>query len=700
MPASPKILAIAFALGCVVAGAPAYGQEPFELPPARTAQNPGASLTPPSTASPLAVLAQYLRAQGRDESTVRSLVEVSRVGGRARTTHARYEQRAAGLPVYGTYAKASLSGRGELVFVAENLVPVPASVAAARISARQAIDAAVKNLYPELRSVPAGFFRTPPSATRVAIPQANGSLTVGYLVETWTQQTNRLHETLVDGDGTILHVESRTNTDSYRVFRISPTATPQEVIAGPGAGNAESPQGWLTGSQGSTHIAGNNASAYLDVVSDNKSDANGTSITDGNFLVAADLTASPSEQVNREVAVQNLFFLNNLLHDELYRHGFIEAQGNFQENNFGNGGRGSDSVNAEAQDGGGTDNANFATPRDGQNPRMQMYLWSGRGTHQVVVGSTIFLAQGAEFGPALTPTGLSGDITLVNDGTGTTTDACEALPAGSLSGRIALADRGTCTFVVKVKNAQVAGAIAVIVANNTGGDSIITMGGTDSTITIPSVLVSQNSGTTLKGLAPVAGTVRLSDPPPLSRDGDVDSDIVFHEYCHGLTWRMIGRMDGPLAGAIGEGMSDVCALLMNGDDRIGEYAFDDPLGIRRFPYADYPNTYGDVTGAEVHDDGEVYAAIGWRLMELFGARTQALFAYLVDGMNYTPAHPTYEQMRDGVLQAVAAAPDAAGDDCLVWQGFAQFGVGVGAKGAARGSSVKITESFVLPAACQ
>jgi Fungalysin metallopeptidase (M36). len=58
----------------------------------------------------------------------------------------------------------------------------------------------------------------------------------------------------------------------------------------------------------------------------------------------------------------------------LYQYGFDEAGGNFQENNYGNGGAGSDSVNAEAQDGSGTCNANFGTPPDGSNPTMQMYV--------------------------------------------------------------------------------------------------------------------------------------------------------------------------------------------------------------------------------------------------------------------------------------------------------------------------------------
>ena len=231
------------------------------------------------------------------------------------------------------------------------------------------------------------------------------------------------------------------------------------------------------------------------------------------------------------------------------------------------------------------------------------------------------------------------------------------------------------------------------------------MGGDDATITIPAVFVSQNSGAALKGQQGQQGTVRLADPAPLSRDGDIDSDIVFHEYCHGLTWRMIGRMSGPLSGAIGEGMSDTCALLMNSTDSVGgavvgEYSASDPLGIRRAAYSNYPNTYSDVVGASVHDDGEVYAAIGYRMLQLFGAaRKSVLFGYLVDGMNYTPADPTYEQMRDGILTSISLSGGGASDACLVWNGFAKFGVGVGATGTTRGPQVLISESFAVPASC-
>ena len=148
-------------------------------------------------------------------------------------------------------------------------------------------------------------------------------------------------------------------------------------------------------------------------------------------------------------------------------------------------------------------------------------------------------------------------------------------------------------------------------------------------------------------------------------------------------------------------MSDWLSTLINEDDVVGEYSSGDPLGIRRFPYTGYPLTYGDVTGAEVHDDGEVYAAIGWRLREIFqreGLGKDRLLDYAVDGMNYTRAHPAFEDMRDGILESVIRS--GSGHECLVWEAFAAYGVGAGARGHARGpTAAVVTESFDLPPLC-
>jgi hypothetical protein len=99
-------------------------------------------------------------------------------------------------------------------------------------------------------------------------------------------------------------------------------------------------------------------------------------------------------------------------------------------------------------------------------------------------------------------------------------DGCSALTnGGSINGGIALIDRGTCAFVVKVKNAQNAGAVGVIVANNVAG--VITMGGSDSTINIPTMMISQADGTTIKGqlTAGVNATLLLDVSAPAGADG-------------------------------------------------------------------------------------------------------------------------------------------------------------------------------------
>lgn len=83
---------------------------------------------------------------------------------------------------------------------------------------------------------------------------------------------------------------------------------------------------------------------------------------------------------NQNAAITNLFYWNNLMHDILWKYGFDEPSGNFQNNNQGRGGIGNDFVYADAQDGGGSNNANFSSPVDGGNGRMQMYLWNNAGT--------------------------------------------------------------------------------------------------------------------------------------------------------------------------------------------------------------------------------------------------------------------------------------------------------------------------------
>jgi len=539
-------------------------------------------LTLPSPTAAAQVVTGFLAARYTDRTLDSLTIERQWQGNGL--THVRLGQQVGGLDVYGTYAQGAINRHGELVHLMENLAAAPPAggLRPARIDATAALGAALAATHPGVAAPAVAatlgnttrfardpLFWTAPTAKRVAIPMASGAFEEGFLVETWADATNLLHHTLVGADGRVLGVQLRTNTDSYNIFPDHPGNSLQTITDGPGAGNTESPNGGRAGSQRSIEIAGNNARAYLDADTNNAPDPGGMTIIDGNFLSTADLTQDPSTADNQEVAVQNLFYLNNVIHDKLYRHGFIEAVGNFQEDNFGNGGQGSDSVNAEAQDGGGLNNANFATPTDGANPRMQMYLW---------------------------------------------------------------------------------------------------------------------------------------DKSTPRRDGDLDSDIPWHEYGHGLTWRMIGNMSGPLSGAVGEGNSDVLAILTNDDDVVGEYSYNDPLGIRSEPYDAYSRTYGDFTGSSVHFDGEIYAATLWDLKKRYTANSiplDTLWDDMVGGMSFTPAGPAFEDMRDGILQQASGS----GRECLVWESFAAFGIGVGATASVKGGgpfgggSVTISESFALPSQC-
>ena len=136
-----------------------------------------------------------------------------------------------------------------------------------------------------------------------------------------------------------------------------------------------SPEGWH--SDGTTHYTntrGNNVYAYEDT---NAVNAPGLSPDGGasrNFNFPFSILGTSA--ANQNAAITNLFYLNNRIHDVFYQFGFTESARNFQQNNFGKGGLDDDSVFAEAQDGGGLNNANFASPPDNYNPTMQMYLWS------------------------------------------------------------------------------------------------------------------------------------------------------------------------------------------------------------------------------------------------------------------------------------------------------------------------------------
>ena len=109
----------------------------------------------------------------------------------------------------------------------------------------------------------------------------------------------------------------------------------------------------------------------------------------------------------------------------------------------------------------------------------------------------------ASFGAPLASPGLNGDLVQgldASDSAGpSTTDGCSPLTnANAVGGHIALLDRGSCTFVTKAKNAPNAGAIGVIIVDHRLETPAPGMGGTDPSLTVPAVMISQPDGTTIE----------------------------------------------------------------------------------------------------------------------------------------------------------------------------------------------------------
>ncbi len=146
---------------------------------------------------------------------------------------------------------------------------------------------------------------------------------------------------------------------------------------------------------------------------------------------------------------------------------------------------------------------------DGPKGVAQAGVFQTVGVARVLVNSPggiagqSYVGQDATFGAPLTNAGLTGNVVLLTDnnggGVGSTNpnDGCDPITnAAALAGNIALIDRGVCTFVVKCKAAQDAGAVGVIIVNNAAG--LPGMGGADPTITIPCIGISQADGNTIK----------------------------------------------------------------------------------------------------------------------------------------------------------------------------------------------------------
>lgn len=480
-----------------------------------------------------------------------------------------------------------------------------------------------------------------------------------------------------------------------------------------------------------TTTSGNNVFAYVDAIApdgftngDYAAETTGPLVFDYKYHTAEAETSVN----NRKAAIVNLFYMNNYLHDLFYDYGFDEKSGNAQLVNYGRGGVEGDPIKAEVQDNSGFNNANMSTPADGSSPRMQMYLWDskdakfGRDYGASVTATdgtnlTITALQRSGFGQGQFD--VSGQLVEFVDLQAPTRDACQAAATpANVKGKIAILDRGTCTFTVKVKQAQDAGAIAVIVVNN-AASGLPGMGGTDATVKIPNIGISQAEGAAIYAALQAGKTVnaQIFNNKPF-KDSSWDNAIVAHEWGHYISNRLVGNGSGlynQQGNSMGEGWGDFHALMTVSDAKDLELAGNDKLqrayaaisyvdsfywGIRQFPYAAdkdiNPLTFEHIEvgkgvaldqngNAETHSAGELWAAALWEgFVNLvnddrhsFNEAKHRMLGYLVNGYKLTPVGPTYTEARDALL-AAAYAKDPA-DYKLLLKAFAARGMGLGAK---------------------
>ncbi len=532
--------------------------------------------------------------------------------------------------------------------------------------------------------------------------------------------------------------------DGYNVFAMpveSPNHGSRTMVSDP-ADSEASPFAWhdTNGATGAeyTITRGNNVHANEDFDNDDQpgySPDGGVSLE---FDFPLDFAQNPSGYL--DASITNLFYWNNIMHDVWYRYGFDEESGNFQANNYGEGGDGDDYVIAEGQDGGGTNNANFASPPDGENGRMQMYNWSdGGSSDNLTINSPaeiagVYNSPDAIFGPGIPPTPLTADVVLVVDDGAPVNDGCGVLldPA-SFVGKIALVDRGGCNFTIKVQAVQDAGAVGAIVINNVAG-APINMGGTSSTITIPSVMVSQADGALIRDMladGPVNATLQGS---VTERDGCLDSGVIAHEYGHGISIRLTG---GPgnsdclqNAEQMGEGWSDWVGLMLTiesgdaGSDvrGIGTFANGQAVtddGIRPAPYSTsfgvnnytYSATNNTNSISEPHGIGFVWCTMlwdmTWALIDQYGfdpdrytgtGGNNVAMHLVIEAMKLQPCGPGFVDGRDAILAADSALYEGA-NHCLIWQAFARRGLGFSADQGSNESRTDQVQAFDLPAEC-
>jgi hypothetical protein len=421
-------------------------------------------------------------------------------------------------------------------------------------------------------------------------------------------------------------------------------------------------------------------------------------------------TDTADDARNSKAAAVNVFFLANWMHDWWYDSGFTEATANAQRDNYGRGGVGGDPIFIEAQAGatvGLRNNANMATPSDGAQPRMRMYLWTPGARVALAGPNGPVRAESFQAGPRAFD--LTAELVAGVDATAPITDGCQPI-TNAVSGKVVLLFySAVCGSLATVNSAKAAGAIGIILADGTL-ENPRSFGGS-AAANIPGLTIGKTDGerlVTALGAGPVSVALHSEISGP-ERDGDLDNTVIAHEWGHYLHHRL-AECGAQQCGGMSEGWGDFNALLMmlrEGDNRDGTYA-EGPyavangttdfayFGIRRFPYSldrtknpltfrhigddnPVPGSTTGVNNSEVHNTGEIWASMMWEALNVLvdehgvTVARRRMSDYVVAGLLLTPAEATFTEARDAILAAASALD--TDDMTLMAAAFAGRGAG-------------------------
>ncbi|KAG8698935.1 hypothetical protein FRC09_006935 [Ceratobasidium sp. 395] len=276
--------------------------------------------------------------------------------------HEYFQQKLNGLPVANAVANVALKNNKVISFGASFVKPKSVASATPTIAKEAAIATAEA-------ATGAKYNNWPTSLEYFAKDTDHVVLT--HVVQVQNDKTGEWYQMFVDAaSGEVVNLISFVADASYHVVPFLKQDTRQDyrTVTNP-ADTVSSPNGWhATG----TETAGNNVVSYKGSTTGTTSQSSATN----NYEYVFNPSAAPATAPNVDAARVNAFYVANMIHDVTYRYGFDEASYNFQNNNNGKGGAGNDRVQISVQDSSGTNNANFATPPDGQSGQMRMFTWT------------------------------------------------------------------------------------------------------------------------------------------------------------------------------------------------------------------------------------------------------------------------------------------------------------------------------------